>query len=173
MALAIDQESRPRDALLFAEALRNASQGLAPLSATAPTAHLGTSAATRVLPNRRSTDARATAATRVERRSAPPPRRRLDPVPAPAPSRQPASPAYAPRARAQTPRAAPRRSRGRGFRRLLAFLALALLFTAAVAIAVVLATSSSNQVAHLRTVVGHDAQHAIDSFRSLIDKNTK
>ncbi len=47
----------------------------------------------------------------------------------------------------------------------MAFLALAIVFTAAVAVAVVIASSTSNSVVHFRRVVGHDAQHAINSVR--------
>src|SRR3984893_8837281 len=51
-ALAIDQEARPADALLFAEALRNGAKGVEPVDAGTPTAHLGSAAATRVLAGR-------------------------------------------------------------------------------------------------------------------------
>jgi serine/threonine-protein kinase len=53
LALAIDQESRPPDAMVLADALHNGAHGIAPLPSHAPTAHLGSGAATRVLPNRR------------------------------------------------------------------------------------------------------------------------
>jgi beta-lactam-binding protein with PASTA domain len=53
------------------------------------------------------------------------------------------------------------------------FLLLALVFTAAVAVAVILATSTSNSVVHFRNVVGHDANSAINSLRGLINSNTK
>jgi eukaryotic-like serine/threonine-protein kinase len=172
MALAIDQESRPRDTMLYAEGLRKGLQGLAPISAGAPTAHLGTSAATRVLPGGRRDTGDSTAATRVEPRTeSPPARRQLDPVPAPR-RQQPATAGYAARGRGAQRRQAPPRA-GRAFRRLIVFLALAVVFTAAVAVAVVIATSTSNSVVHIRRVVGQDAQHAIDDFRSLVGSNTK
>jgi eukaryotic-like serine/threonine-protein kinase len=161
MALALDPESRPADTMVFAEALRNGMRGLAPVSASAPTAHLGSSAATRVLGEN------PTEATRVAP-STPPPTasRQLDPMPV-AP-RQPTG-AYA-RDRYE-PQAPPRR--GRGLRRFLVFLLLVLVFTAAVAVAVVVATSTSNDVVHFRTVVGHDANSAINNLKSLVNQYTK
>jgi eukaryotic-like serine/threonine-protein kinase len=162
MALALDSESRPADAMVFAEALRNGLQRLSPVSSAAPTAHLGTNAATRVLRGD------PTEATRVTPQStpAPRPRRQLEPIPVA--QRQPTD-AYA-RERYEPQ---PRPRRGRGLRRFLAFLALALVFTAAVVIAVVIATSTSNTVVHYRTVMGHDAQSAINSLRSLVNQYTK
>ncbi len=52
-------------------------------------------------------------------------------------------------------------------------LTLALLFTAVVAAAVVIASSTSSTVVHFRTVVGHDAQTAINSVRNIINQYTK
>jgi serine/threonine-protein kinase len=162
MTLATDQESRPADAMVLADALRNGAHGLAPLGATAQTAHLGTGAATRVL----SSEDDRTAATRIAART-PPPRsaRQLEPIPGP--HGQPARPA----ARAT---AAPRRAeRRRGLRRFLVFLAIVLLFTAAVGAAIVITTSNSKQAVQIRRVVGNDAQSAINSLRDLINSNTK
>jgi eukaryotic-like serine/threonine-protein kinase len=167
LALAIDQEARPADAMVFAEALRNGVNGLAPLGATAQTAHLGTKAATRMLSRDDSTEA-----TRMVPSRTPPPRtgvnpppaarpRQLEPIPAP---RRPATPAPATMAE---------RPPNRGLRRFMAFLALAIVFTVAVAVAVIIATSTSNTVVHFRTVVGHDAQSAISSLRDLINQYTK
>jgi eukaryotic-like serine/threonine-protein kinase len=72
LALALDQEARPPDAIQFADALRNGYHGLGPSHPTAPTAHLGTRAATRVLPRNSRQDGRAagagTAATRLAER---------------------------------------------------------------------------------------------------------
>jgi serine/threonine protein kinase len=168
VALAIDQTARPADAIQFGESLRHGAQGFAPIDATAPTAHVGTRAATRVVP----ADDQATAATRVARsrnnattrREAPAPPRSARQVEArPAPRR---TPAPAP------DRARPRPNR-RARRRFMAFLALTLVFAAAVAAAVVIASSTSNSVVHFRRVVGHDAQQAINSVRSLVNQYTK
>jgi serine/threonine-protein kinase len=154
MALAIDQESRPADAMVLAEALRDGAQGIEPVGSGAPTSHLGTNQATHVLTDRDGP----TAATRVAPRKTAP-RSRTAEVPAarvsPARDREPA------------------RRRSRGARRFLTFVALALVFTAAVAIAVILATSTSNTVVHFRQVVAHDAQGAINSVKDLINQYTK
>ncbi len=160
MALALDPDSRPADAMVFADALRKGMRGLAPVSATAPTAHLGSAAATRVL------DDDATAATRVTPRTSPPRARQLEPIPAP-PRRQAPAPSRGP---VQGPDEWRRR---RGARRFVVFLMLLLVFAAAVVVAVVIATSTSNNVVHFRTVVGHDTQSAINSLRSLVNQYTK
>jgi serine/threonine protein kinase len=172
MALGIDQETRPPTAALFAEALRNGSQGLAPLASDAPTAQLGSRAATRVLPDQEA----ATAATRVAPRTAPPrvapPRTAPRP---PKPQRIPAPPTGS-YGRVTTP--LDRESEGRGrrrraFGRMLAFLALAAVFVAAVAIALVIAAGTSNTAVHYRTIVGHDAQQAVHGLQDLINQYTK
>jgi eukaryotic-like serine/threonine-protein kinase len=169
LALSIDAAARPSDAMVFAEALQKGLRGQAPLSDTSPTAQLGTRAATEVLADR----SPPTAATRVAAAQAaaprtrqPPPRRRIEPR------------AAAPRAATgyPPPAAAPaaRRDRGgRAMRRLVIFLAVALLFAAAVAVAVAIATSTSDTVVHARTVVGKDAQDAIDQVKSLVNQYTK
>jgi serine/threonine protein kinase len=163
MALAIDQESRPRDAMLFGEAIRNGAARRAPVGSGSPTAHLGTEGTTHVLPRRTPAPATGpgTAATRIDA----PPRvsRQLEARPV---ARGRAVPATRP------PReVAPRR--GRGFRRFMISMLLLGVFVAAVVIAVVLATDASNTVVHYRKVVGQDAQSAINSFRDLINKYTK
>jgi serine/threonine-protein kinase len=167
LALAIDQEGRYSDAVTFGEALKNGVNGLPPLGGTAQTAHLGTQAATRMLSPRDD----ATEATRMAPRPTPPPRtgvttartsrRQLDPIPA---ARRPAQ--TAPATMAERPP-------NRAMRRFMAFLALAIVFTVAVAVAVILATGTSNTVVHFRTVVGHDAQSAISNLRDLINQYTK
>jgi serine/threonine-protein kinase len=171
MALSIDLEARPPDAIVFAESLTNGLQGRAPLSATAPTAHLGTGAATEILADRSPPTAATGVASRPaaeQRGSRPAPRRRIEPQRAP--SRAP-RPAYA---AAPAPARAARGTRsGRAARRMLIFLILACLFIAAVVVAVAIATSTSNNVVHIRTVVGHDAQNVIDQVKSLVNQNTK
>jgi hypothetical protein len=167
MALSIDAAARPADAMVFAEALQNGLRGQAPLSDTSPTAHLGTRAATEVLAQR----SPPTAATRVAPAPAAAPRTR-QPPPRIEPRRadQRPAPGYPP------PAAAPgaRRDRGgRAMRRLVVFLAVALLFAAAVVVAVVISTSTSNTVVHTRTIVGKDAQEAIDQVKSLVNQYTK
>ncbi len=175
MALSIDQEGRPRDAILFGETLRNGLNGLAPVGATAPTAHLGTGAATNVLPGRapgagEPLTGDATAATRLDAAPRGRSSRQLEPIPAPPRRRQPAPAGRSPRA---VPREAPPRRRGRAMRRFMVFLLLLFVFVAAVAVAVVIATGTSNTMVHFRKVVGADAQHAINSFRDLVNQYTK
>jgi eukaryotic-like serine/threonine-protein kinase len=159
-ALAIEQEARPVDALVFGEGLRRGSHGLAPFTSAA-TAQLGTQAATHVLTGREE----ATAATRLTPRatSGPAPARQLEPRRVPAPQ---------PTGYARPPREAAPASR-RAFRRFMALLLLMLVFVAAVVIAVVIATSTSSTVVHFRNVAGRDAQQAIQSFQNLINQYTK
>jgi eukaryotic-like serine/threonine-protein kinase len=167
MALAIDQEARPRDAMLFAEGLQNGLRGRSPVSDRAPTAQLGTRAATRVLPDQsvptaatRAAPRPPTTATRAVRQVE---SRRPRP---PAPGRQPRgvpAPAYAQR----------RRGAGRAFRRFLGMLAILAVLVAGVIVAVAISSSTSSSVVHFRTVVGHDAQSAIDQVRSVVNRYTK
>jgi serine/threonine-protein kinase len=168
MALAIDQEARPSDAMLFAKAIQNGSHGIAPFDATSPTAHLGTKAVTQVLPARGSGDD-PTAATRIASRVAPAPAPRTGRQ-APAPRAQPDQAAR--RGSQRQPAARPQR-RGRGLRRLFVFLVLCLLFTAAVAIAVVIATDTSSSVVHFKRVVTNDFNDAVHAVRNLIHQYTK
>jgi serine/threonine protein kinase len=162
-ALAIDQEARPRDAMSLAETIRKGASGLDPLPAGAPTANLGTQAATRVLSGR---DA-PTAATRMASRAAP----------ARAPTAPITSSAEAGRQRAQpagryAAAEAQRRER-RGARRFLVFLAVVVAFVAAVAIAVTLAAGTSRTAVHFRQVVSNDVHGAIQQVQSLINQYTK
>ncbi len=166
-ALAIDQENRPPDALVLAEALRKGAQGIGPVSSTAPTAHLGTAAATNVLVP----GAEPTAATRVATRA---------PVAAPSTGRgarraTPArvSSAPAPRRREPAPAPAQRSRPNKAARRLGALLAVLAVFVVAVIVAALIATSTSNTVVHFRTVVAHDTQSAIDQVKSIINQYTK
>src|SRR5438067_49226 len=159
IALAIDQEERPADAMVFAEAIRNGAHGIEP--ATVATARRGSRAMTQVLPNRDP----GTAATRVEPRTGagvatpPPAVRRLEPRRSQTDPYARPEPAHA---------AEPRRSSAA--RRFFAVLALAILFAAAVAVAVVISTSTSNTVVQLRTTFAHDVQSAINQAQSLISQ---
>ena len=67
----------------------------------------------------------------------------------------------------------PQRRQRTAMRRFLAMLALAIVFTAAVAIAVIIATDTSNTAIHLRRVVANDVQSAVKSLQDLIGSNTK
>ncbi|MDQ6607713.1 MAG: protein kinase [Actinomycetota bacterium] len=172
MALAIEKEARPADAMVFADLVRKGAQGIPPVDAGTPTAHLGTSAATRVLSGRETP----TAATRIESRAQRP--RTSRPAP-PAPARAPVS-GQSTRDLGVQPvrfddgRGAQRAKRGRrGFRRLLVLLMLIAVFIAAVAVAVVVATGTSNTVVHFRSVVSRDVNGAISTVRDIVNQNTK
>jgi eukaryotic-like serine/threonine-protein kinase len=169
-ALAIDQHERPLDAMMFADAVRDGARGLSPYDSETPTRHLGTGAATRVLPSREPS----TAATRVARpRVAEPATRgqRAAPV-RQAPVRR--EPVRAAGSDARTTRSATTgRGAARAMRRFFALLLLLLVFVAAVVIAVVIATSTSHTVVHYRQIVAGDAQSAIKSLENLINSNTK
>jgi eukaryotic-like serine/threonine-protein kinase len=168
LALALDQEERPSNALLFADAVRKGHEGIDPLGPEAKTTALGRSrAGTRVLPEQDDP----TAATRVTRqggRSARTPRAIREP---PAPVREPAR---EPR-RASADVAPPRRRgrAGRAFRRLMVLTLLLLVFVAAVVVAVVIASSTSSTVVHYRNIVGNDLQSVVNQVHKLISSNTK
>jgi serine/threonine-protein kinase len=166
MALALDQEERPATAALLAEAMANGARGVEPLR-DARTRNLGGTAATRVLSGRGTP----TAQTRVA--SAPATGARS---PATARTRQlePRRPAYTPpMGYAEAQRAPAERSGGRAARRFFAFLAVVLLFVAAVAVAVTISASTSSSVVHFRRVVAHDTSSAIQQFQDLVNQYTK
>jgi serine/threonine-protein kinase len=164
-ALAIDQEDRPVDGLVLAEAIRTGADGH---EAPAATAHLGTSAATNVMPRRDgSTASTRVAPAKISNAPSTSPRRRATPAPE--------SPRTSPPRRAparQPVQEAPVR-RGRAARRLLAFLLLALVFVVAVVVAVIIVNSTSNTVVHARSVATHDVQTAIKDLQGLINQYTK
>jgi serine/threonine-protein kinase len=160
-ALAIEQEDRPVDGLVLADAIRAGAQGLDPQLGTAAAAQLGTRA-TRILPAAEA----ATAATRVESaRAASPPRavparRAATPAPIASVGRRPAAPV-------------PESRSGRGARRALGFLMLALAFVVAVVVAVVIVTSTQKTVVQARNVATNDVQSAITDLQNLISQYTK
>src|SRR5207248_6420949 len=117
--------ARPADAMVLADALRNSMHGIAPIPATAPTVHLGTSASTRVLPNREPPTSATRAATRREQPRATPPRQVRGREPARAPREPPTTRAGQ--------RAGERSGRSRAGRRLATLFGIALLYAAAVA----------------------------------------
>ncbi|PZS08420.1 MAG: hypothetical protein DLM64_12520 [Solirubrobacterales bacterium] len=175
LALAIDQRSRPADALVLAEALRNGAHGIEPAHGGAPVPEPGTGA-TRVLPGRdgRAPDGRAggarTAATRLQQ-SRPAPRTppaalpespRERAVPRPRPARGPA--------RGPDPRPAGAR---RAFRRMVILLVVALALVAVVAAAIAIGTSASHAVVHYKKVIAHDANGAIQQLHTIIQQYTK
>ncbi len=166
LALALEPQRRPIDAIAFGEAVRKGAHGIQPAVAAASPAALGTGA-TQVVSDRddtaatrmatRSRPAAATAATR------PRPVRRLEPRP------------YAtdPYQRVPATYAEEPRRRGRAARRVLLGLFIGLLFAAAVVIALIVSTSTSPTVSNIRTTINHDAGSAINSLSNLINQYTK
>jgi eukaryotic-like serine/threonine-protein kinase len=164
LALSLDKEERPANAMLLAEAVANGARGIEPTGYETDTRRVGGTAATRVL-----SGGAPTAQTRVASRTGAPARaRQLEP-------RRPAYPPtvgdYGP---AETRRAPAERSGGsRAGRRFLAFLAVVILFVAAVAVAVTISASTSSNVVHFRKVIARDANDAVQQFQSLVNQYTK
>jgi eukaryotic-like serine/threonine-protein kinase len=171
-ALALDQEDRPDTAMILAEAIAAGARGAEPLRTAARTRNLGSSATTRVLSGRGAP----TAETRVgpnagpatARTNAQPRARQLEP-------RRPAYPPPMSGYGTEDGRRAPaQRSRGsRAARRFFALLAVVILFVAAVAVAITIAASTSNNVVHFRKVVAHDTSDAVKQVQSIINQYTK
>jgi eukaryotic-like serine/threonine-protein kinase len=162
LALAIDQRDRPADAMQLAELLQEGARGVGP---AAPTRGYATGA-TRVVPGD------STAATRVA------PRTRVEPptparAPREVPSRRPRPEVAAYSRQTAEERQPPPRQSGRGFRRLMAVLALLAVLALIVIAAVTISNSTSNTVVHYKKVVAHDAQSAINQMRDLINQYTK
>ena len=166
MAQSIEAEARPSDALQFGEALRRGAQGISPVTSGAPTTHLGTSAATRVLPRREpppTASTRVAPRTETQRRTGPPA------------VRPPAVRSERPRTREpeRAARAQPPARRRTALRRFMALVALAIVFVVIVAVAVTIATDTSNTAVHLRKVISNDVNSAVKSLSDLISNNTK
>ena len=164
LALALDKEERPANAMLLAEAIANGARGIEPAGYETQTRRMGGTAATRVL-----SGGVPTAQTRVAPSAGAPARaRQLEPRRAAYP---PPVGDYGP---AEARRAPAERSGGsRAARRFLAFLAVVVLFVAAVAVAVTISASTSSNVVHFRRVVARDANDAVQQFQSLVNKYTK
>jgi eukaryotic-like serine/threonine-protein kinase len=163
LALALDQEDRPANAALLAEAIATGARGIE-AAPTARTRNLEGTAATRVLSGRGAPTAQTRVATGAH-------------GPATARTRQlePRRAAYPPPTGAYPPDVAhPRaRARSRAGRRFLAFLAVVLLFVAAVAVAVTISASTSSNVVHYRKVIAHDTSSAVKKFQDLVNQYTK
>jgi serine/threonine-protein kinase len=162
LALAIDPQHRPPDALALADAIQGGAHGRSPAGLEALTSTLGSGAATSVLGEYDEP----TGATRITPRAAPP--RRAVPARTSPRRAQPAPPRSAPRG---TPPAPAGRRSGPG--RAAAFLAFAVVFVIAVVVAVVLATSTNKTVVHYQKVVAQDAQTAITAVQNIINQYTK
>jgi eukaryotic-like serine/threonine-protein kinase len=169
-ALEIDQEARPPDAMRLAKMVENGARGISPVDGTSQKMHLGTRAATRVLP--RTPPDTPTAATRVAPRPGANPRTAREAavtprvIPAQQRRREPVAPATGEQRRQ-------RGGAGRAARRVFALFFLVLVFVAAVVIAVVIATGTSNTVVQFRHIVGNDVNSVVGSLRSFINQYTK
>jgi serine/threonine protein kinase len=169
MALALDQEDRPANAMLLAEALANGARGIESLP-TAATRNMGGTAATHLMAGSGSPTAQTRVAPRATPGSGSPrPTRQLDP-------RRPASPpsmaGYGPDADRRRPAERQRRE-SHTLRNFMIFLGVVVLFVAAVAVAVTIAASTSNSVVHFRKVVAHDTSSAVKQVQSIINQYTK
>jgi serine/threonine protein kinase len=170
-ALAMDQESRPADAMVLAEAIRDGARGISPMGSDAATVNLGSKSATRVL-----SDRVPTAARRVTPRAAPPraaPARVARTPPARRETRTPNDGASARRPAAADQRQPQAGGGGRAVRRFMLMLLLLCVFAAVVIVATLIATGTSNTVVHFQQVIAKDAQSAINQLQSLIKKYTK
>jgi serine/threonine-protein kinase len=157
VALALEPEGRFETAAAMEQAIRDGARGIAP--AGVPTR---STAATRII----APAAAATAGTAETRALS---SRRPQEVPA----RRPAPPRPAPPTAARRSNGtAPASSRQRGLRRLVAVLAVALLFGVGIAVAIV-ATGNTDNAVRIKRVVADDAQQAVQQLQDLIDSNTK
>jgi eukaryotic-like serine/threonine-protein kinase len=165
LALSLDKEERPANAMLLAEAVANGARGIEPAGyeTQTQTRRMGGTAATRVL-----SGGAPTAQTRVAPRTGAPARaRQLEPH---RPAYPPTVGDYGP---PETRRAAPSSGGSRAARRFLAFVAVVILFVAAVAVAVTISASTSGSVVHFRRVVARDTNDAVQQFQNLVNQYTK
>jgi serine/threonine protein kinase len=163
-ALSIDQRERPTDAIKLAEMLRDGARGVGPTQAAPGFA----TSATRVVPEDR------TGVTRAAPRPAAAPTGSTARAPRQVPSRrQPPRPEVAAYTRGPAAEREPERARGRGFPRLMAFLAVIAVLALIVIAAVTISNSTSTTVVHYQKIVANDAQSAISKLQNLINKYTK
>ena len=161
LALAIDQRDRPADAMELAELLRKGAAGSGPRPQTRGFA----TGATRVVPSE------PTGATRIARPDPPTPAARAPrQVPARRATREEVA-AYNRQTIAE--RQGPPARGGRGFRRMMAVLALVAVLALIVIAAVTISNSTSNTVVQYRKVIARDAQSAINQLTSIVNKYTK
>ncbi len=170
MALALDQEERPETAMLLGEAIAAGARGVEPSPNGNRARGAGGTATTRVLPGYGTP----TAQTRVAPRTPPATgrtaaqQRQIRPIEARRPAYPPPMSGYGPDEAYRAPA-----KRSRAARRFFAFLAIVILFVAAVAIAITIAASTSNNVVHFRKVVAHDTNDAVKQLQGIINQYTK
>ncbi len=173
IAISIDPEERPADAVELGEMLRDGVRGISPYE-DAPVRPA--TAQTRALPRRGPEPRRRGAETAATRVVAEPRRHASTPRQVPA-SRPPVDeyepPVAAPRQTAAAPPPRRRSGAGRLIRRvLLAILALVVIAAIVSVVAVELADKANKVVVHYQQVVGNDAQSAIDQVKTIISKYT-
>jgi serine/threonine-protein kinase len=164
MALAIEMEARPRDAMVFAESIKQGAHGIGPTRP--PVLETPGTGATRVLSGRQPPTASTGISPRTGQTMAAGPARqrqarRLEPraYPTGAPGR-PARPRE--------------RSRpGRAARRFVALLALLCVIIAAVVVAVAIASGTSSTAVQVRKTVASSFQDAYNQVQKLINDYTK
>ena len=169
LALALDPEERPATAMLLAEAIANGARGIEPTGYETRTRAMGGTAATRVLSGSPAPTAQTSVGPRTGAatgRTAPV-RRQIEPR---RPAYPPSMADYGPTTQHTR---AERSGSGRAAKRFLVFLAVVILFVAAVAAAVTISASTSSSVVHFRRVVANDTNSAISQFQNLIGQNTK
>jgi serine/threonine protein kinase len=162
-ALSIDQRERPANAIVLAEMLRDGARGVGPTQAAPGFA----TSATHIVPDDR------TGTTRAAQRPVPAPGVAAARAPRQVPSRRQPRPEVAAYTRGPAAEREPERTGGRGFRRLMAFLALIAVLALIVIAAVTISDSTSNTVVQYKKVVANDAQSAISQLQGLINKYTK
>ena len=173
MALSLDKEDRPETAMLLAEEISAGARGVEPQSNGARTRNVGGTGTTRVLSGRPPT-----AQTRAEPRTGAPTNRTAAHARQPR-QLEPRRPVYPPPMGGYGPDASVRRGpaerprRSRAARRFFAFLAVVVLFVAAVAVAITIAASASNNVVHFRKVVAHDTGDAVNQLQKIVSQYTK
>jgi eukaryotic-like serine/threonine-protein kinase len=173
LALALDQEERPETAILLAEAITAGANGIEPQSNGARARNLGATGTTRLMSGEAPT-----AQTRVAPRTGPMTNRTAAHARAPR-QLEPRRPVYPPPMGGYGPDASVRRAPAersggaRAARRFLAFLAVVLLFVAAVAVAITIAASSSKTAVHFQKVVAHDTSDAVKQLQSIVSQYTK
>jgi len=175
LALEIEPEARPADALEFGELLRDGAKGISPFLDDNPTRHHQSSAFTRVLgAGDRGVDR--TALTQVTPRVTPKPDPHLEP-PTHATTVKPLALKTVPVGRRNDFSDEPaKRSSGfaRAMRRLgLSLLILLVLGVVIAAVIVVLANQAHDSVIHYEQIVAHDVHGELHAVQNLINRYTK
>jgi serine/threonine-protein kinase len=178
LALEIEPEARPADALEFGELLRDGAKGISPFLDDAPTRHNHSAAMTRVMGAGGRGAADRTALTQVTPRVTPKPDPHLPPATT-STTVKPLALRTVPAGRRNDltdEHTSSRRSSGfaRSMRRIaLSFVILLLLALVIGGVVVFLANQAHETVIHYEQVVAHDAHSELHAVQSLINRYTK